>query len=368
MQWDDQHFGAERRPRTFSDVCVKGRPFQLRSMIPSGIVLAVLLYELHQEANLLTIMLLVFIGMNCYAMLAAVFRPPQMAIENGLFSLRSGQTKLLCPAAARGRHPPGRTGRTPDARRHQPSRDRTRRASKWQTLYRRTGCHIALPAGIYTLDQVNQIRTALGMPQQMADVAGDQLAEFHYSVMSHRPLITMSLIMACVVVYLAKAFQDRSLLGGSLDSSIAWGANYAPRTLNGQWWRLLTHLFLHGGPVHLLINMWVLWDVGRLMERLVGRTAMAMIYFLSGIAGGMASVAFHPQVVSVGASGAIFGVIGALFGLLLHARHAVPPARLQQLRSSIIVFVIFNAIFGFSCRGSTLRPTWAVRLPDCWPA
>ena len=208
-----------------------------------------------------------------------------------------------------------------------------------------------MPAGIYALEQVNQLRTALGLPEQAADAAGEQLDEFESSVKSHRPLVTASLIAACVVVYLAKAWQDRSLLGGTIDSSIAWGANYGPLTLDGQWWRLVTYLFLHGGPFHILMNMWVLWDVGRLMERLVGPAAMAMIYFLAGIAGGMASVALHPHVVSVGASGAVFGIIGALFGLLLHARGAVPPSRLQQLRSAIIAFVIFNVIFGLSAQG-----------------
>jgi hypothetical protein len=65
----------------------------------------------------------------------------------------------------------------------------------------------------------------------------------------------------------------------------------------------------------------------------------------------MASVAFHPNVSSVGASGAVFGIIGALFGLLLHARDAVPPTRLQQLRSGIIAFVILNLMFGLSVQG-----------------
>ena len=102
------------------------------------------------------------------------------------------------------------------------------------------------------------------------------------------------------------------------------------------------------------MNMWVLWDVGRLMERLVGLTAMTLIYFLAGIAGGLASLAFHPLIPSVGASGAVFGIIGAMFGLLLHARDAVPPSRMQQLRSGIIAFVIFNLAFGLSVQGIDL--------------
>ena len=370
MQLDDQHFGDAQPPRSFAEASVHGRRFKLWAMVPSAIVLAVLLYDLHREANLLTIMLLVFIGMNCYAMLAAVLRPPLMAIHNGQFSLRFGLLKLVCPAAdLADLHQQAQTVRLTlsDISRVEPSRPREQMA----TLYRRSGCHIVIPAGIYTLDQVNQLRTALGMPEQLTDPAGEELAEFQSSVKSHRPLVTLSLIAACVTVYVAQAIQDKSLLGGNIESSIAWGANYGPRTLGGQWWRLVTHLFLHGGPFHILMNMWVLWDVGRLMERLVGPAAMAMIYFFAGIAGGMASVAFHPNVVSAGASGAIFGVIGALFGLLLHARNAVPPARLQQLRNSIIAMVIFCVFFGLSVqwveqRGpSGRRDCWAVGRLDC---
>jgi membrane associated rhomboid family serine protease len=320
-------------------------------MIPSVVVLGLLFYELHREASLTTIMLLAFIGMNCYLLLAAYFRPPRITIEGGLLSLRFGLVKVCCPAEdVADLHREAQTIRLTlsDTSRVEPSTVRRQMA----TIYRRKGCHwVVLPAGAYTLGQVNQLRTALGMPEQSADAAGDQLAEFQDNVKSYRPLVTLGLMAACVIVYLAQAFHERSLLGGTIESSIAWGANYGPRTLGGQWWRLVTHLFLHGGPFHLLMNMWVLWDVGRLMERLVGRTAMVMIYFLSGIAGGMASVAFHPTVVSVGASGAVFGVIGALFGLLLHARGAVPPARLQELRGSLIAFVIFNLIFGLSAQG-----------------
>lgn len=350
MQLDSQHFGEEHSPRTFAETCVNGRSFSFGAIVPSGIVLAVLLYELYQRANLITIVLTAFIGMNFYTMLAAVFRPPRIAIHNGWFTLRFGRTNFRCPASdVANVHREEQAVRLTlsDTGRVEPGAARQRMAS----VNRGSGCQIGLPAGIYTLDQINQLRAALGMPQQAADVAGEKLAEFHDSVQSHRPLVTVSLIVACVIVYLAKAYHDHSLLGGTVESSITWGANYGPRTLGGQWWRLVTHLFLHAGPFHILMNMWVLWDVGRLMERLVGPVAMAMIYLLTGVAGGMASLAFHPDAVSLGASGAIFGVIGALFGLLLHARDAVPPAQLRQLRSAIIAMVIFSVFFGLSVQG-----------------
>ena len=99
------------------------------------------------------------------------------------------------------------------------------------------------------------------------------------------------------------------------------------------------------------MNMYVFWDVGRLMERLVGSVALVVIFLLSGVAGGLASAASHPDIASIGASGAVFGVIGALFGLLLHDRQSVPPARLRELRTAILIFVVLNIFFGMSVPG-----------------
>ena len=349
MQIDDSQLAGEIPSRKFPDVCLYGRRITLGAIIPSGIVLVLLLVELWQGENLLMLLLLAYVARILYGTLVAFFRPPQMAIRNGQFLFRFSQSRFLCPAAdVADARCEGQSVRItladvsevePDAARRQMERRSSR------------SCSILLPPKTYTLDQVNQLRHALGMPAQAADAAGEQLDEFQTSVKSHRPLVTATLIAACIAVYLVKSWYDRSFLGGTIESSIAWGANYGPLTLDGQWWRLVTHLFLHGGPFHILMNMWVLWDVGRLMERLVGHTAMAVIYFVAGIAGGMASLAFHPHIPSVGASGAVFGIIGALFGLLLHARDAVPPARLQQLQSGIIAFVIFNVIFGMSAQG-----------------
>ena len=189
------------------------------------------------------------------------------------------------------------------------------------------------------------------MPAQWNDPAGEQIDQFQQSILSGRPIATQSIMAACIVVFFCKAYFERSLLGGSSASNIAWGANYGPLTFGGQWWRLITHMFLHGGLIHLGMNMYVFWDVGRLMERLVGRTALVLIYLISGMAGGLASAGLHPEVISIGASGAVFGVIGALFGLLLHDRQSVPPPRLKELRSAILIFVVLNFAFGLSMKG-----------------
>jgi rhomboid protease GluP len=107
----------------------------------------------------------------------------------------------------------------------------------------------------------------------------------------------------------------------SSDRALAWGANFGPATLDAQWWRLGSALFLHFGALHLLMNMWALWDAGQLVERMYGPLRFAGIYFFSGLCGNLLSlISQHGQSVSAGASGAIFGIYAALLLFLWHER------------------------------------------------
>jgi rhomboid protease GluP len=92
--------------------------------------------------------------------------------------------------------------------------------------------------------------------------------------------------------------------------------------------------------------MFVLWGVGGLVERLVGNTGFAVLYFLSGAGGSLASLSYHPLLVSAGASGAVFGVYGALIALLVRQSGAVPAETLAGLRNAGLAFVGYNLLFG----------------------
>ena len=85
-----------------------------------------------------------------------------------------------------------------------------------------------------------------------------------------RPWVTQGLVALNVLVFVLIVLVTKAWLGVSWQTYINWGANYGPLTSEGQWWRLFTSLFLHGGLWHLLANMWVLWNAGRLTERLYG--------------------------------------------------------------------------------------------------
>jgi rhomboid protease GluP len=135
------------------------------------------------------------------------------------------------------------------------------------------------------------------------------------------------------------------------DKMIAWGAGYGPLTTHGQPWRLFTELFIHFGVIHLLGNMIVLWQAGPLVERLFGNISFLVLYLLSGLCGSLASVVAHPYSVAGGASGAIFGVFGALFGFLFIERGIVPKPMLKSLTYYAAIFVGFNVLGGATQKG-----------------
>ncbi len=154
-----------------------------------------------------------------------------------------------------------------------------------------------------------------------------------------------------VAVFLGMALGSGSIMdfpGGEL---VRWGANYGPFTLSGEWWRLLTNVFVHGGLIHIAFNMWCLWDLGALCESLYGPWTFAAIYLFCGLGGSLASVAWHPGGVSVGASGAIFGLAGALLAALKLGEFSVPRSALSGVMRSLGAFVVYNLIFGFILPG-----------------
>lgn len=130
---------------------------------------------------------------------------------------------------------------------------------------------------------------------------------------------------------------------------IQFGANNAAATTNGEWWRLVTSMFIHYGILHIAVNMWALHQAGAFLERLQGRSVYAITYLACGIAGGFASIIWRgDQSWSAGASGAIFGVYGAILGYMLREHRGLPQAVYKPIIKSTVTFAIFNIIFGMS--------------------
>jgi len=123
---------------------------------------------------------------------------------------------------------------------------------------------------------------------------------------------------------------------------VTWGANVAGQTTQGQWWRLLTCTFLHGGIIHLAFNAYGLWAVGRVTEQIFGKPAYALIYVGSGLIASLASLAWHPIAVGVGASGALLGVLGAFLGFTFRRRSVLPEEVVRSVRNMTLILVVIN--------------------------
>lgn len=161
-----------------------------------------------------------------------------------------------------------------------------------------------------------------------------------------------------------------SAVSPTTDQLMRWGANNAGSVLIGaQWWRIVSAMFVHAGFLHLATNMWCLWNLGLLAEPLMGSWGVLAVYILTGAGGNLLSTgkgwwsfqqaweAYHaaggvdPSAIfpaGVGASGAVFGIAGALIVLLKSDRLPVPPVELKKLRRSVIYFAGLNLVLGLS--------------------
>jgi membrane associated rhomboid family serine protease/Flp pilus assembly protein TadD len=158
--------------------------------------------------------------------------------------------------------------------------------------------------------------------------------------------VTQVLLGANVMVFLAMVAASGPSLDFTGAVTVHFGANFGPLTLSGQWWRLVTYMFLHGGLFHIAMNMWCLWNLGALCESLYGRWTYAAVYLLTGIAGGLASVGWNPRVLSVGASGAIFGLTGALIASFALGEFSLSGISIRGTLNSLLFFAGFNLFLG----------------------
>ena len=160
-----------------------------------------------------------------------------------------------------------------------------------------------------------------------------------------KPIVTYSLIFICVLVFILMYV----LGNGSTDNYtlLVFGANVDTLTKNGDYYRLFTSMFLHIGILHLLCNMYSLYIIGKEVENVFGKVKYLIIYLLSGIAGSILSLAFNHNTICAGASGAIFGLLGALlyFGYYYRTYLGV------TLTRSIIPVIVLNLIIGFTSSG-----------------
>lgn len=147
-------------------------------------------------------------------------------------------------------------------------------------------------------------------------------------------------------------FAAMTLTGGSthIDNLIAFGAMYRPLFLSGEYWRLLTPVFIHIGFVHLAFNMYALLILGGIVEQVYGRTWYLTLYLISGMGGTLASAAFSTSI-SAGASGAIFGLSGIVLMVGYRYRDRISASFRSAVLRGILPFVVFNLAYGLVNKG-----------------
>ena len=194
-------------------------------------------------------------------------------------------------------------------------------------------------------------RVALDLPDRVSSAELDERGRtrvYQNALSDGRSTpVTTLLILANLALYIATG-----VMGGNWNTSdsptlIRLGSNFGPYTTNGDWWRLVSATFLHAGWLHLAVNMITLNDTGRLCERLYGRGRYLLLYFATGLIGSITSLWWNPWVHGVGASGAVFGVLGATFLFLVDRRNGVPASVMRSHLFVMGVFIVYALVSGF---------------------
>jgi rhomboid protease GluP len=176
------------------------------------------------------------------------------------------------------------------------------------------------------------------------------LSDFGVAMQSATPraFMTPAFTAAFIILYIAMVASGVNWLSPTTTQLVDWGANQGIGVaLSGQYWRLLTGVFLHGGLIHIAVNAWSLLVVGPLVERLYGNLAFAFIFLASGVGGSIASLTASPLRVGVGASGAVCGLLGGLVAFMIVHRRAIPKSILGSLRGSLLLVIVLSAIIAY---------------------
>jgi rhomboid protease GluP len=159
-------------------------------------------------------------------------------------------------------------------------------------------------------------------------------------------MITILLIALNLIVYILMVFSGVDFFAPTPQQILAWGGCNNVTILHGEPWRLLTAMFVHFGVIHLLMNLYALYDLGSTLERIIGKARLLTAYLATGIFGGLVSQIWHldSYAVEAGASGGVFGIVGVLVALLT-TRLFPEEVRIPYLKR-ILGMVAVNLVYG----------------------
>jgi membrane associated rhomboid family serine protease len=171
--------------------------------------------------------------------------------------------------------------------------------------------------------------------------------EFLHAVWTRRTPYTYFFFGFNIFIFILMSFAGGSMNDPTL---MAFGVKSNPRIVMGQWWRFVTPIFLHIGPLHIFFNSYALWVVGPQVEKLYGGARFVILYVLTGVAGVAASYFYHPDIQSAGASGAIFGLFGVLLVFGIRHRNEIPPFFKRAVGTGVLPVILINLVIGFSIK------------------
>ncbi len=295
--------------------------------------------------------LLIFLGLVLLGTLRRVFQPPRISIEGGKLSVRLLQTVVTPVSNVADLRWKSKSVRISF---HEPSKvyPESMRAIFFKTQAKQ-GCHWVIGGDLFQRPQVNLLRQAIGLAEQPLVPSEDSAEALEQKLACETPWCwgTYLLLAANLLVFIGMACSGFGILQPSVEVGLRWGANFAPQTLSGEWWRVVTSLFIHWGLLHLVFNLAVLKEAGRFVERWLGLGQFLVVYFFSGIIGSLASALFNPGAISAGASGAIFGLYGLLLAQSLRCSKKLPAEFMREQRGTALTFIGVNLVLSLTIPG-----------------
>ncbi|MDC3413390.1 rhomboid family intramembrane serine protease [Aquibacillus sp. 3ASR75-11] len=193
---------------------------------------------------------------------------------------------------------------------------------------------------IYPTSEVEITKETAHLKEKLIEIHNKRTREIQSLFENGKPIFTYLFLLVNVAVFILLEINGGSMSTATL---IKFGAKYNPAILEGEWWRIVSSMFLHIGYLHIAMNMLALFYLGNAVERIYGSARFFIIYFLAGIIGGLASFALSPQL-AAGASGALFGLFGALlfFGVLYKK------VFFQTMGKNLLFIIGLNIVLGLS--------------------
>ncbi|MGG7176629.1 rhomboid family intramembrane serine protease [Clostridium paraputrificum] len=207
------------------------------------------------------------------------------------------------------------------------------------------GLNDAIPKVVFNIEKNKSIYCDSGC-EALARIAikVQEKEEKNFRIPVKESRLTILLISINIVIYIISAFLSKNIM--DIDGSVLlfMGGKYGPLIERGEVWRLITCNFLHGGLIHIAFNMYALYSIGTQIEILYGKVKYLVIYFMAGLGSSLLSYYLSPFTLSIGASGAIFGLLGALLVYAIKER-----GRLKKgVLSNLLVVIGMNLFIGLS--------------------